>query len=192
MRASVRPVVVHRAVWPLTDVICIHLNLHCCCLLLLEREKESEKGCSRDGSHLSAQKTILDENSGRARRFFLYLRATFPFDILKAISSGMHTIAMHNRTWNASFLTFCRDKWQHLHDGMARPDWEAEARICVKAQAWMLRKSGWWERISTEPKPELGEIHSILVLIVLNFRETLNSDPAHLLWKLNYLLFQLN
>lgn len=37
-----------------------------------ERERERKKGCSRDGSHQSALKTILDENPQRARRFFFF------------------------------------------------------------------------------------------------------------------------
>lgn len=101
---NARPVLVHRAVWTLRDLICIHPNLHCC-LLLLERGRESFAVRMAAIWVHSAQKPILDENPHRSFLFF-FLCATFPFDILKAISSAMHTIALHNRTWNAAFLTY--------------------------------------------------------------------------------------
>lgn len=59
----------------------------------------------------SAQEPILDENPHKAMSF-LFLCTTFPFDILKAISSAMHTNALHNRTWNAAFQTLYGDKRQ--------------------------------------------------------------------------------
>lgn len=63
---------------------------------LRERERSLAEQMTAVYVH-SAQEAILDENPHRARRF-LFLCATFPFDILKAISSAMHTNALHNRT----------------------------------------------------------------------------------------------
>lgn len=68
---------------------------------LRERERSLAEWMATVRVH-GAQEPILDENPHRARSF-LFPCATFPFDILKAISSAMHTNALHNRTWNAAF-----------------------------------------------------------------------------------------
>lgn len=113
-----------------------------------ERERE-RVFCSKDGSHLSAQctKTNFRWKPTQGKEFFFFfLCATFPFDILKAISSAMHTIALHNRTWNAAFLTLHWDKRQHLHDRMARLDYRTQTQTSLlewflwKGQSGKLRK----------------------------------------------------
>lgn len=88
----------------------------------------------------------METHTGQGVFCFFFLYATFPFDILKAISSAMHTIALHNRTWNAAFLTLHWDKRQHLYDRMARQDYRTQTSILEwflwKGERGKLRKLG--------------------------------------------------